>query len=332
MDGTRPGHVAVALLACAGIASCGGGGGGNMTGTGTPAIQMAATASGNAQTATVATALANPLRVLVTVSGGPQSGETVTWATSGTGASVSPTRSASDASGIATTTWTLGQTAGTQSATATLSGATGSPITFTATGTAAAATAMSLDGGDNQVGTVGSALAAPLAVLVADRFGNPVAGVSVAWAVAGGSATVSPAVDLSDASGIARTSVTLGASAESDTIHASSSGLSGSPVTFLARGTLVPATASVAIGDIFFESAHNSTENPAVDTVAVGGTVTWTWGGALNHSVQSLGPPSFTSSSIMTGGTYSVTFNTAGSYNYDCAVHGTSMTGTIVVR
>ncbi len=34
----------------------------------------------------------------------------------------------------------------------------------------------------------------------------------------------------------------------------------------------------------------------------------------------------------MTSGTYSFTFTTAGTYTYDCAVHGASMTGTVVVR
>ena len=31
------------------------------------------------------------------------------------------------------------------------------------------------------------------------------------------------------------------------------------------------------VGDIFFTSALNGSSNPAVDTVAVNGTVTWTW-------------------------------------------------------
>ncbi len=32
------------------------------------------------------------------------------------------------------------------------------------------------------------------------------------------------------------------------------------------------------------------------------------------------------------GQTYAVTFTAAGTYQYDCAVHGTAMTGRIVVR
>jgi hypothetical protein len=96
-----------------------------------------------------------------------------------------------------------------------------------------------------------------------------------------------------------------------------------------------PATVAVTVGDIFFKSVLNGSSNPAVDTVAVNGTVTWTWATteALPHSVQSTGTPSFTSSGIQTGSgqTYSFTFTAPGTYQYDCAVHGQMMTGTIVV-
>ena len=91
---------------------------------------------------------------------------------------------------------------------------------------------------------------------------------------------------------------------------------------------------SVTIGPgIQFVSGHNGSTNAAVDTIAVGSTVTWTWTGSLPHSVQSVGTASFASSSTMTGsGTYAVTFAAPGTYKYDCAVHGQLMTGTIVVQ
>jgi plastocyanin len=97
-----------------------------------------------------------------------------------------------------------------------------------------------------------------------------------------------------------------------------------------------PSTAAVILGNNFFKSGHNGSTNRAVDTVAVGGTVTWTWTntGQIPHSVESLGSPTFTSSAIRTGdgSTHQVTFSTPGTYQYDCAVHGTAMAGTIVVR
>jgi plastocyanin len=96
------------------------------------------------------------------------------------------------------------------------------------------------------------------------------------------------------------------------------------------------AAGTVTVGNIFFRSGHNSTQNPAVDTVAAGTTVTWTWTntGDTPHSVRSEEEPTFTSSDNLTGNgmTYQVTFTTPGTYQYDCAIHGDAMTGTIVVQ
>src|SRR6266498_2939294 len=93
---------------------------------------------------------------------------------------------------------------------------------------------------------------------------------------------------------------------------------------------------AVTVGNIFFQSGNNGTQNPAIDTVAAGTTVTWTWTntGDTPHSVESEGSPSFTSSTTQSGnGTkYTFTFNTPGTYEYDCAVHGDAMTGRIVVQ
>jgi plastocyanin len=93
---------------------------------------------------------------------------------------------------------------------------------------------------------------------------------------------------------------------------------------------------TVTVGNIFFKSGHNGTQNPAVDTVSAGTTVTWTWTntGNTSHSVRSEGAPSFTSSSILTGAgmTYTFTFDTPGTYHYDCDVHGSAMSGTVVVQ
>jgi plastocyanin len=109
----------------------------------------------------------------------------------------------------------------------------------------------------------------------------------------------------------------------------------GGPVDPGAGGGGGPA-GTVKVGNIFFESGHNGTSDPAQDTVAVGQAVTWTWTltGAIPHSVRSQGTPSFTSSNELTGSgmTFSHTFDTPGTYHYDCAVHGSAMSGTIVVQ
>lgn len=310
---------------------CGGSGSGP-TGASQPAIQKAATANGDNQTGVVGTALSAPLRVVVTLDGVPQEGTTVTWAAAGTGSSVSPGASTTGTDGVATTSWTLGQAAGTQTATASLAGASGSPVSFTASATAGPGSQMSVSSGDNQAGTPNSALPDQLKVKVGDVFGNGVEGVTVEWQVTSGAASLEPTSSATDAGGVAATTATLGGESGSVAITATSVGLTGSPVTFHATVGSAPTSAAVDVGDNFFKSSHNASSNPAVDTVAVGGTVTWTWTGSNTHSVQSTGSPSFTSSAIMTSGTYAFTFTTAGTYQYDCAVHGASMTGTVVVR
>ena len=94
-------------------------------------------------------------------------------------------------------------------------------------------------------------------------------------------------------------------------------------------------SASVSVGNNFFSSDRNRSTNNAVDTVAVGGKVTWTWAntGAMPHNIQSVGTPSFTSGPVETGNgsTYEMTFTTPGVYRYNCAIHGDLMTGTVVV-
>jgi plastocyanin len=288
--------------------------------------------TGDGQDGRVGQPLAEPLTVTVTDAGAASAGSTVTWATT-SGGSLEPTSGPTDASGQASTTWTLGTTSGSQTVTATVSGA-NTPVTFTATAAPDVATAVSAAGGDGQSGVINTALAQQVQAKVADQFGNGVAGVDVAWAATG--ATVSaPSVPTNNA-GISAVTVTLGGTEGPVTVSATADGLDGSPLTFNETATLappIPTTANVAVGaGIVFTSNRNSTHNPAVDTVAVGGTVTWTWAsGSIPHSVRSTGSPSFPSSSIMSSGTHSATFGTAGTYSYDCAVHGSLMTGRIVV-
>jgi hypothetical protein len=201
--------VVSAPLVLAAVASgCGTSG---MSGPPALVIQKAASASGDGQTDTVAATLPNPLRAVVTVGAAPHAGDTVSWAAAGSAASVTPLKSITDASGIATTMWRLGHTAGIQDATATLSGATGSPLTFTATATPGAATQIIQPTGDGQQGMVGTVLPKPLAVTVADQFSNGVSGIAIAWQVTSGSASVNPTNTMSNGSGVAQTTVTLGA-------------------------------------------------------------------------------------------------------------------------
>src|SRR5207237_1154681 len=78
----------------------------------------------------------------------------------------------------------------------------------------------------------------PPSVIVKDANGNPVTGVAVTFAVAPGNGTITGGSQTTNGSGIATVrSRTLSATTAPNTLTASSSGLSGSPVTFSATGT-----------------------------------------------------------------------------------------------
>ena len=100
-------------------------------------------------------------------------------------------------------------------------------------------------------------------------------------------------------------------------------------------GDRPPGAVTVKVGNNFFKSDRNGSANPAVDTVHAGSTVTWIWAttGAVPHSVQSIGTPSFTSGTVESGNgsRYDVTFTVPGVYRYNCIVHDNLMTGVVVV-
>jgi plastocyanin len=86
----------------------------------------------------------------------------------------------------------------------------------------------------------------------------------------------------------------------------------------------------------------NNSFTPANLTVPPGTTVTWNWntcsGGdaygqgqtCVDHSVVL--DDGSASSSVQSTGSYAHQFAAAGTYSYHCAVHGTTMSGKIVVQ
>ncbi len=68
--------------------------------------------------------------------------------------------------------------------------------------------------------------------------------------------------------------------------------------------------------------------NPKTLTIEVGTTVTWTNNDTAGHDVKG---DAFASPRMPLGGTFSFTFDTAGTFEYICGVHP-SMKGTIIVE
>jgi len=69
--------------------------------------------------------------------------------------------------------------------------------------------------------------------------------------------------------------------------------------------------------------------SPVTLTVTAGTTVTWTNKDAMAHTVTS-DSTLFVSGNIVANGTYSYTFNSAGTYPYHCAIHPTMKAKVIV--
>ena len=215
----------------------------NASGTAGPAAAIAISA-GNAQSGLVGTALANPLVVVVRdANQNPVANHPVTFAVATGGGSLSATSVPTNAQGLASTRLTLGPAAGANTVTASSNGLAGSPLTFSAMGTAAPASAIGLASGNAQSGVAGGALAQPFVVVVRDAQQNPVAGFMVAFAVAQGGGTLSASSVATDAQGRAATTLTLGRTAGPNSVTATAQGLTGSPVTFSATGTAGPASA-----------------------------------------------------------------------------------------
>jgi plastocyanin len=92
-------------------------------------------------------------------------------------------------------------------------------------------------------------------------------------------------------------------------------------------GTCTPTASKVCMNALTF--------SPASLTVTAGTTVTWQNGSVNTHTVTSDAgsTQTYDSGSIGNAGTFSQTFNTAGTYNYHCKFHVASgMTGTITVN
>ncbi len=85
-----------------------------------------------------------------------------------------------------------------------------------------------------------------------------------------------------------------------------------------------PEGVTIQVADILF--------NPDEETVPVGTEVTWQWVGELPHSVVGEFNGEDVESNQQVSGAFRFTFTSAGTFEYQCGVHGASMSGQIVVE
>ena len=199
------------------------------------------TVTGNNQTGTVRSELPDPITVRVLdVQGRPVSGQEVRFTVISGGGSVEPVTITTNADGEATIEWTLGGTAGMQQVRVQATGGAAPDdlsIMLNATAGASAASTIEMVSGNEQSATAGSAVDDSLIVRTEDTDGNPVAGVTVAWSLAG-AGTLSEVSTVTGADGQTGVRWTLGPTAGAQTAVATAAGLGGSPVTFTATATV----------------------------------------------------------------------------------------------
>jgi outer membrane protein OmpA-like peptidoglycan-associated protein len=231
----------------------------------------------------------------------------VVTATVSAGGTLVGTTTRTMSSGVATFT-NLGIT-GTVGTTYTITYSLGAftPVTATVTVTVGAATTIAVNAGNSQTATAGSAVAIAPSVIVTDSGGNPVSGTAVTFAVASGGGSRLPSTTVStNSSGIAAvTSWTLGTTAGTNTLTATVSGLSGSPVTFTATGTVgtvtkfavtsggsysaVPSTTTAGTGigvRVSAQDANGNVNSAWTGTVALTSNA---WTGTVNATISANG-------------------------------------------
>jgi hypothetical protein len=220
---------------------------------------------GNAQTATVFTALPAPIKVHAAnpYNGQPDVGATVNFSDGGKGGSFNPASSVTNSYGNASTIYTVPRKAGTY--TLTISGTGFGNVTTTATATPGAATRIIAWGGAKQTGAAGSNLANAIIAQAQDTYRNGVPGVNLHFTANNG-AVPNPSSVVTDANGLAPTTLRLPTTVSTVTVTASSAGFKSAA---FVEYSVAGAAAKVAITSGNNQSAPAGTQLPQALTVLV---------------------------------------------------------------
>ena len=280
--------------------------------------------AGDAQSATVNTAVATALQARITdrASNPIQSANVTFTAAGGSGTLVpaSPATLATDASGFASiTSWTLGTSAGTNNVTAASTGTPGA--IFSAAGTPGAPSASQSIVVDNTAAivacsascTVAGTTADSVTVTVRDQFNNLISGATVTVSSTGLNNGFSPSASgSSDALGVFATKLSS-TTAQAKTISATATtGLGGGGITQTAAVIVNPTAASITFSSV----AASTTPITACQTSCVVGSTALT----LTATVRD------TFNNIINGA--SVTLQSNGTNNYFNAVLQASVSGS----
>jgi len=315
-------------------------------------------ASATTQSAPAATFVANPPSVkVVDAHGNGVANVRVTFAITGGGGQLTGATPNTGADGIATVgSWRLGSSAGANTLAASVAGL--AAVTFVATATAGTPTVMQIAAGDAQSAPIGRPVPIAPTVVVRDAAGNGVAGVSVTFAVGVGGGIVIGANQTTDATGAASVGAWFMGVAGTNTLIASSSGLSsvtftatataGAPVSMQAvslvsqggvAGAIATSAPSVVVRDAlgnpaagvvvtFNVTAGGGSLVGAVDTTGINGiasVVSWTLGptpGVNTVVASAVGLPSVTFTATSVG---PATQAQAFAGNNQAAVQGTAV-------
>ena len=192
---------------------------------------------GDGQTGPVGEALPDPIVVRVRTGDTPVAGREIAFVLpEGATGSVDPDTAVTNSAGEALTRWILGPETGEHTLEARLVTETSPPppAQFVASAVAAGPDTLRAVSPLFQPGRRGQALDDPLVVAVTDRFGNPVAGYPVAWAVTVGEGELSATETSTDEAGNTSVRWTLGGGIGVQKVTATVPGATGSPVTFSA--------------------------------------------------------------------------------------------------
>lgn len=208
----------------------------------------------------------NPSVLVTNKRGKAVTNATVTFTVTAGNGAITSAEVNTDRQGIASVGWTLGMQPGMNQLTATLGDL--APVMFEVTTTGGGPTSMG-KANDGQSGPVGDPLPQPVAVVVRDVTGSPVAGAVVVFTALGGSGLTSlsetAAVVAADANGRAETPWTMGTVPGSYSLTAEVSGVPTQ--TFVATALVGPAYEIVKSGDA--QSGPVNTNLPATIGITV---------------------------------------------------------------